>query len=197
MRLLTKDEEGRLKAHITSNPSLVGMGIALTMYTGIRVGELCALTWEDIDLERRTLTVRKTIQRIQNHDGGSKTKLIISEPKSEKSRRMIPLPECMTEMLRSFKAADGCFLLTGVDKPMEPRAMQYRFSRLLKKLDLPHIHYHALRHGFSTSAIELGFDIKTLSEILGHSSIELTMRLYVHSSFNRKRSCMDMFKWSK
>lgn len=195
VRLLTKDEESRLKAYITGNPSLVGMGIALTMYTGLRIGELCALTWENIDLESRTLTVKKTMQRIQNHEGGSKTKLIISEPKSEKSRRIIPIPECMIEMLRSFRADNNCFLLTGKDKPMEPRAMQYRFSRLLKKLELPHIHYHALRHGWASRAIELGFDVKTLSEILGHSSVELTMRLYVHSSFERKRACMDMFSW--
>lgn len=195
VRLLTKNEENRLKTYITDKPSLVGMGIALTMYTGLRVGELCALTWEDIDLENRTLTVKKTMQRIQNHKGGTKTKLIISEPKSEKSRRVIPIPECMIKMLRSFKADDNCFLLTGKDKPMEPRAMQYRFSRLLKKLDLPHIHYHALRHGWASRAIELGFDVKTLSEILGHSSVELTMRLYVHSSFERKRACMDMFSW--
>ena len=195
VRLLTRNEETRLKKYIIEKPSLVSMGIALTMYTGLRVGELCALKWEDIDLENRTLTVKKTMQRIQNNDGGSKTKLIISEPKSEKSRRMIPIPECMIEMLRSFKADDSCFLLTGKDKPMEPRAMQYRFQRLLKKLKLPHIHYHALRHGWASRAIELGFDVKTLSEILGHSSVELTLRLYVHSSFERKRACMDMFKW--
>lgn len=195
VRLLTKDEENKLKKYITDKPSLFGMGIALTMYTGLRIGELCALKWECIDLESRTLTVRKTIQRIQDHEGGSKTKLIITEPKSERSRRTIPIPKCMIEMLRSFKTDDGCYLLTGEEKPMEPRAMQYRFSRLLKKLELPHIHYHALRHGWASRAIELGFDVKTLSEILGHSGVELTLRLYVHSSFERKRACMDMFGW--
>lgn len=196
VRILTKDEERRLKRYISESPSLVGMGIALTMYTGLRIGELCAMQWSDIDLESRTLTVRKTIQRIQNNDGSGKTKLVITEPKSTRSRRTIPIPECMIGMLCRFKADDSSFLLTGCEKPMEPRALQYRFSRLLKKLGLPHIHYHALRHRFSTSAIELGFDVKTLSEILGHSSVELTMRLYVHSSFERKRACMDMFRWS-
>ncbi|MBR1749888.1 MAG: site-specific integrase [Ruminococcus sp.] len=196
VRILTKDEESSLKMYISESPSLVGMGIALTMYTGLRIGELCALQWSYIDLKNRTLTVRKTIQRIQNINGDSKTKLVITEPKSARSRRTIPIPECMIGMLRRFKADDSCFLLTGGDKPMEPRALQYRFARLLKKLSLPHIHYHALRHRFSTSAIELGFDVKTLSEILGHSSVELTMRLYVHSSFERKRVCMDLFRWS-
>ena len=196
VRILTKDEESRLKMHISEKPSLVCMGIALTMYTGLRIGELCALQWSDIDLESRTLTVRKTIQRIQNTNGLSKTKLVITEPKSARSRRTIPIPECITIMLSRFKSADDVFLLTGKNMPMEPRALQYRFTRLLKKLELPHIHYHALRHCFSTSAIGLGFDVKTLSEILGHSSVELTMRLYVHSSFERKRSCMDMFRWS-
>ena len=196
VRLLTNDEESRLKAYIADKPSLFGMGIALTMYTGLRIGELCALKLEDIDLEYRTLTVRKTIQRIPNHEGGSKTKLVITEPKSERSRRVIPIPECMIEMLRKCKTNNSCFLLTGTDKPMEPRAMQYRFSRFLKKLGLPHIHYHALRHGWASRAIELGFDVKTLSEILGHSSVELTLRLYVHSSFERKRACMDLFGWS-
>lgn len=196
VRLLSPEEESRLKAYITDNPSLVCMGIALTMYTGLRIGELCALQWSDIDLKNKTLTVRKTIQRIQSYDDNGKTKLVITEPKSARSRRTIPIPKCIMKMLRRFKSDDRAFLLTGTDKPMEPRALQYRFSRLLKKLGLPHIHYHALRHRFSTSAIELGFDVKTLSEILGHSSVELTMRLYVHSSFERKRACMDMFRWS-
>ena len=195
IRLLTRDEEKRLKDCISGSPSLVGMGIALTMYMGLRIGELCALQWSDIDLESRTLTVRKTIQRIQS-GGERRTALVITEPKSERSRRTIPIPECMMELLRRFRAEDGSFLLTDSCKPMEPRAMQYRFARLLRKLELPHIHFHALRHAFSSRAIELGFDVKTLSEILGHSSVELTMRLYVHSSFDRKRACMDLFSWS-
>ena len=196
VRLLSSDEESRLKAYISANTSPVCMGIALTMYTGLRIGELCALQWSDIDLKNRTLTVRKTIQRIQDQDSECKTRIVITEPKSVRSRRIIPISDCIIKMLRHFKADGRAFLLTGTDKPMEPRALQYRFSRLLKKLGLPHIHYHALRHRFSTLAIELGFDVKTLSEILGHSSVELTMRLYVHSSFERKKACMDLFKWS-
>ena len=197
IRLLTKDEENRLKSYISSTPSRFTLGIALTMYTGLRIGEICALQGRDIDIISCTLTVRHTIQRVQCSDDGAKTRLMITEPKSEKSRRVIPIPECLTALLRKFRTDESCFLLTGTDRPMEPRAMQYRFSRLLKKLGLPHIHYHALRHKFSTSAIELGFDVKTLSEILGHSSVELTMRLYVHSSFERKRACMDLFRWSE
>ena len=196
VRLLNGTEQKILKDHIHKNPSLTDLGIAVSLYMGLRIGELCALKWENIDLQKRTLTVRNTIQRISNTDGNSKTKLVITEPKSENSRRTIPIPACIMGMLKMFESSDENYVLSDRTAPIEPRTMQYRFTRILKDLGLPAVHFHSLRHSFSCAAIEAGFDVKTLSEILGHSSTELTLKLYVHSSLERKRACMELLKWS-
>ena len=196
VRLLTDEEQKRLKACITAAPDRTSVGIALALSTGLRIGEVCALRREDINLEKRILTVRHTIQRIRCHDGERRTKLVISGPKSEFSNREIPIPDFMTDMLKRFDDSDDIYLLTGKTKPMEPRSMQYKFARILKKLSLPSVHFHSLRHVFASNAVALGFDVKTLSELLGHSSVELTLNRYVHSDMNRKRICMDMLSWS-
>ena len=158
----------------------------------MRIGELCALRWENIDIEKRILTVSRTMQRIQNFDGSSKTKLIITEPKSQSSNRQIPIPECLVPMLTELKCKADSFVLTGIGKPIEPRTMQYRFKRILKNAGLSSYRFHSLRHSMASGAIELGFDIKTLSEILGHSSVQVTLDRYVHSSFEHKRKCMNL-----
>ena len=177
VRVLTVTEQTALKNHIKKKQSLTDLGIAISLYTGLRIGELCALQWQDIDLEKRTLTVSKTIQRIQTPNSKHRTKLIISAPKSERSRREIPIPNCLITMLKIHKADAHNYILSGKSTPMEPRTMQYRFSRKLEKLGLPKVHFHSLRHAFASRAIELGFDVKTLSELLGHSSVELTLNL--------------------
>lgn len=164
------------------------------MSTGIRIGELCALQWKDIDLEKRILTVRKTMQRIQCPTEISKTKLIITDPKSESSCRKIPIPDCVMVFLRKFKGESRNYVLTGADKPIEPRTMQYRFAKVLKNAKLPSVHFHALRHIFASSCIRLGFDVKALSELLGHSSVEITLNRYVHSSFEQKKEYMKRIK---
>lgn len=194
--LFSSRQQEQLKSYITENQNLTTLGIALSLYTGIRIGELCALQWADIDLEKRILTVRKTIQRIQCPTNQHRTKLVITEPKSHSSCREIPIPECLCGMLARFREKQHIYLLSGKTKPVEPRTMQYRFSRLLKNVNLPSVHYHTLRHVFATNCIALGFDVKTLSEILGHSSVELTLNRYVHSSIERKRSCMNLLSWS-
>ena len=196
VRLLDTAEQKKLEKYIHNNPDTTNLGIAISLYTGLRIGELCALKWEDIDLKKRVLSVRKTIQRVQMPDSNSKTRLLITEPKSEKSKRDIPIPKGLYYMLKKQEALDNYFLLTGTDRPIEPRTMQYRFAKILKNVNLPSVHFHSLRHLFATRAVALGFDIKTLSEILGHSSVELTLNRYVHSSFERKRSCMELMKWS-
>lgn len=161
------------------------------MTTGIRIGELCALQWKDIDLEKRILTVSKTMQRVQIQDGDKKTKLIVTEPKSESSRRKIPIPQGMALFLEKFKGKDSEYIVSGKEKPIEPRAMQYRFQKILKNVNLPSVHFHALRHIFASTCIKLGFDVKALSELLGHSTVELTLNRYVHSSFEQKIKYME------
>lgn len=193
VRILSEKEQNILVDHINNNSNHTTLGVAVSLYTGLRIGELCALKWSDIDLKKRILTVNRTIQRIQSFDGGKKTKVIITEPKSESSKRSIPIPDHLVKMLSKFKDNNEHYVMTGGINPLEPRNMQYRFAKLLKNVNLPSVHFHSLRHAFATKAVELGFDIKTLSEILGHSTVELTLNRYVHSSFDRKRMCMDLF----
>jgi integrase len=130
--LLDNAEQAKLQQYINHNQNKSTLGVALSISTGIRIGELCALQWKDIDLEKRILTVRKTMQRIQCPTEISKTKLIITDPKSESSRRRIPIPDCMVGFLNKFKEKSDKYVLTGSNKPIEPRTMQYRFAAILK-----------------------------------------------------------------
>lgn len=183
VQLLTAEEQKRLERYIAENHNLTTLGIALAKSTGLRIGELCALQWVDIDLEKRTITVRKTIQRIQSKKGSRRTKVIITDPKSESSCRVIPIPEFMIAFLREFQGNNEDFVISGMTKPVEPRVMQYRFAKILKNGNLPSVHFHSLRHNFASACIKLGFDVKALSEILGHSSVEITLNRYVHTIF--------------
>jgi len=196
VRVLTKDEQRRLSAYLNTNRNLVTLGIAISLYIGLRIGELCALQWEDIDIKNKTITVCKTIQRIQTMNGKRKTKVVITEPKSTNSNRTIPISDCLIPMITPFVGLPTAFILSGNSKPIEPRTMQNRFKRVLDNVKLPSINFHSLRHAFATGALEIGFDIKTLSEILGHSSVEVTLNRYIHSSMARKRVCMNMISWS-
>ncbi len=188
---MEKEEHHKLNQYVTKQHNHSNLGILLAMTTGIRIGELCALQWADIDLEKRILTVRKTIQRIQCQDGKSKTKLIITEPKSESSKREIPLPESIISYLSEFIGKSGQYVLSGDEKPVEPRTMQNRFARILRNVNLPSVHFHSLRHYFASDCIRLGFDVKSLSELLGHGSVEITLNRYVHSSLEQKREYMN------
>lgn len=191
IKLLNESEQNVLKQWIHSNDSLTAVGIALSFYMGVRIGELCALRWTDIDLKRKMIAIKHTLQRIQNPNGTSKTKLIFTEPKSITSIREIPIPRCIFPFLKSHQSGPEKYVLSGNDMPIEPRVMQYRFARILKKEHLPSVHFHALRHMFATNCIALGFDIKSLSEILGHASVEITLNRYVHASMKQKQKLMD------
>ena len=194
--VLHQTDQSALMAYLSDDLDLNALGIILSLHTGIRIGELCALQWMDIDLENRTITVSKTIQRIRNCDGKHKTKLVITEPKSQSSNRVIPIPDFLVTMLERFKDCAEKYVLSGKYSPVEPRTVQYRFASVLKKANLPSVHFHSLRHAFATNCVAVGFDVKTLSEILGHSSVEITLNRYVHSSLERKRACMNMVKWA-
>ena len=196
IQLLDEQEQQKLQQYIAENQNETTLGIALSMSTGIRIGELCALQWKDIDLEKRILTVSKTLQRIQCPTETARTKLIITEPKSESSKRNIPIPECVAEFLRKFRGNPSEYMLSGSEKPIESRTIQYRFSKILKNVNLPSVHFHALRHMFASRCVRLGFDVKALSEILGHSSVEITLNRYVHSSFEEKKNLMERLNFS-
>lgn len=191
MKLLSKSEQEKLCRFVLNKPDNTKLGILLSYYTGLRIGEVCGLKWCDIDLNKGIFKVRRTVQRIYVN---SSTKLTIDTPKSKSSVREIPLPKFLIEILRNFKSDDSAFILSGKENPTDPRTLQYRFKSLLKKADLPSINYHSLRHMFATNCIALGFDVKTLSEILGHATVETTLNRYVHSSMERKMTCMNLLK---
>lgn len=194
IKILSKQEQNLLNHFLFYNMNYEKLGIVLCLYTGLRIGEVCALQWKNINFTENTLTVESTLQRIQNPDSGSvtKTKIIISEPKSKSSLREIPLPDFLMKILDTMKCSPDSFILTGSKKRfLEPRNMQYYFSKALKICQIAPINFHALRHTFATRSIELGFEVKSLSEILGHTNINITLEKYVHSSFELKKENME------
>jgi len=196
--ILSVSEHAKLISYIQSNLTMSNVGVLLALYTGVRLGELCALSWDDIDFELGTLRITKTLQRIKNVDAiiSTKTKIVIGQPKSQKSIRTIPIPTFLLALLIQYKPIKSgfCFLLTGTAKYIEPRTYQTRYATLLKKANLRYVNFHILRHTFASMAIEVGFDMKSLSEILGHSSVRFTLDRYVHSSHAQKRNCMEKMK---
>ena len=176
-----------------NNLNLRNLGILLSLYTGIRIGELCGLKWKDIDFRNKTLSINKTVQRIKNTEKNSllKTKLIVDIPKTEHSIRTIPLPDFLIPILDSFKTNNENFIFTNSLTPKDPRAFEKYFSSVLEKCQIRNLNFHALRHTFATRAREAGIDIKVLSEILGHSSYHITQEIYVHISVDFKRESID------
>ena len=196
MRVLTPEEQEALVAILVHKMDRYKFGVLLSLYTGIRIGELCALQWGDFDENLTTLTVRKTMQRVKNMDtvSSNKTKIIITEPKSQCSIREIPLPPFLVEIAQSFQANQEAFVLSGtIGQYVEPRTMQNRFQTYVMQSGIAAANYHSLRHSFATRCIELSFDIKTLSIILGHSSVNITLNTYVHSSMELKKANMSKF----
>ena len=160
-------------------------GIILCLYSGLRIGELIALQWSDIDFAKGILTVSKSC-----HDG--KDGLIIDEPKTATSRRTIPLPKQLMPLVKMLKKrSDSDFVVSSHGKPVSVRSYQRSFELLLKKLDIPHRGFHSLRHTFATRAIECGMDVKTLSEILGHKNPTVTLNRYAHSLMEHKQDMMN------
>ena len=191
-KMLSETEFASLMSALKNNMTFTKLGILIAAFTGIRIGELCALKWSDIDFKNGVISIQNTVQRITNFDGQNSTKVVITSPKSQTSIRKIPVPQWLKRIMYTAKCAADSYILTGTTNYVEPRTMQYRFRSLLKKLNLPLINFHTLRHMFATRCISIGFDVKTLSEILGHSSVEITLNRYVHSSMERKRKCMQL-----
>lgn len=199
LRVLTEKEQTQLTQYLMRDLSSRNLGILLCLYTGLRIGELCALRWGNICLESSVVKVRQTLQRIQNQAAmeGKRTKIIITAPKSQNAVRDIPLPDFLLPVLREQRRAAGCYLLSGEEEQyVEPRNMQAHFKKVLEEAGIPYVNFHVLRHTFATRCVELGFDIKSLSEILGHANINITLNKYVHPSMSMKRSNMNKFsRW--
>lgn len=204
IRVFSEKEQKALTSVLLDKTDLFKLGVLICLYTGIRIGELSALRWENICIEEKTLKVRMTMQRIQNkeaidgeekrHDPNScKTKVVITEPKSKSSVRDIPIPDFLLELIEKLENNNqNAFFLSGDSiNFIEPRTMQNHFKKYVKQSGIEHANFHALRHTFATRCIEVGFEIKSLSEILGHSSVNITLNKYVHSSFTLKAINMN------
>ncbi|MCL1792354.1 MAG: site-specific integrase [Oscillospiraceae bacterium] len=193
MRVLSRQEQTSLENILKDGIDIHKLGILLCLYTGIRIGELCALQWKDISSGYDVLSVRQTLQRIKNINGdGTKTKIIIDIPKSQRSTRDVPIPKFLSPYLRNFVCeSNEYFLNTPKSIFTEPRTMQNHFAKNLKAANIAGANFHCLRHSFATRCIEAGVDIKSLSEMLGHANVNITLNCYVHSSFEQKREGMN------
>ncbi|MCD8103703.1 MAG: site-specific integrase [Lachnospiraceae bacterium] len=172
------------------------VGILLTAYSGIRIGELCALKWEDFDWANGTFHISKTISRINDVDGESdaKTHLVIGSPKTDCSNRTIPIPESVQKYFKDHAGDPSHYVLTGKDKFMEPRVYRARYARFLKRAGVKHHTFHTLRHTYATNCVEQGVNVKALSEILGHSDVSITLARYVHPSMELKKAQVNKLK---
>lgn len=194
IQVLEKEEQRKLETFLVKEMTVSKLGIYISLYTGLRLGEICALRWEDILLSEGIMRVRRTVQRIQNIEAehSPKTQLLVLPPKSRCSLREIPLPEFLLQKIKPFYLKEGGYVLTSNrDKPMEPRTYQDRFQKYLRQSGIRSIHFHALRHTFATRCVEAGFEIKSLSEILGHANVNITLSRYVHSSRSLKKANME------
>lgn len=195
LQVLSKEQQWMLTQYVYLNLTVKNAGVLLCLHTGLRIGELCALQWKDIDLEKRTITVSHTLQRIQVRDaeGNGETKIIITAPKSRSSARTIPLSSGIYPILKRLHPGNPeAYLLTGTEKPTEPRTYREYYVKLLEGLGMEHIHFHGLRHTFATRLIENGADYKTVSELLGHASVNITLNLYVHPQMEQKRKAVEL-----
>lgn len=198
IRVLSIEEQQALTNYLLTDMDSCKYGILLSLLTGLRIGELCALRWDHVFLDHRLLRVDASMQRMKNLDPNitSKTVVVIGAPKSQTSRRTIPLPDSVVSLGRRFCPADhGCFVLTGTEQYMEPRALQRRFAKYAKDCGLENVTVHTCRHTFATRCIEAGFEMKSLSEIMGHANTSITMNRYVHCSMDLKRKNMDKVRW--
>lgn len=192
-------EEEKLDMYLVSNLSGRNMGIMLSLYCGLRLGEVCGLQWSDFDLEHNLHHVNRTVQRIKKTGCEKGTKIWIGTPKSKSSVRSIPLPDFLLPSIRELSKGvpPDCFVLSKTFSPIDPRTYQYQFNRVLKICGIKKTKYHTLRHTFATNCVALGFDIKTLSEILGHSNVSITLNKYIHPSLEQKRIQMDYWNTIK
>lgn len=190
VKVLTKQEQKRLEQVIEAENKENDIGILICLYTGIRIGELCALKWENINLDRKIMTIDKTMYSVQSNDGKCKTKIILSSPKSVNSERDIPIAELLSEKLSKIQKSEG-FVINRNGKYIEPAVYSRRYKKLLEKAGIEYMMFHSTRHTFSVRARELGVDVQTLSEILGHSSVSTTLNFYEHSLPEHKHNQME------
>ena len=193
--VLSVNEEQRLLDYLAGNHDLYSLGVQICLFTGMRIGEVCALKWKDVDMESGIIRVRRTVHRVYVIDKGPKhSELTIDYPKTASSYRDIPIVTELSDILKE-SSSDGqdseSFVISGLRRPTEPQTMRYHYWRLVDTLGLSSRRFHGLRHTFATRCVESKCDYKTLSTILGHTNTSTTLNLYVHPGIEQKRKCVE------
>ena len=194
IEVLSRANQKRIMNYVQENFTLKNLGVYICLSTGIRIGEICALTWNDIDTENGVIAVRKTIQRVYIIENGKRhTELLFDTPKTKNSIRDIPMTKDLLKMLKPLKKIMNgqFFILTNDAKPTEPRTYRNYYKKMMQNLNIPDLKFHGLRHSFATRCIESNCDYKTVSVILGHSNISTTLNLYVHPNLEQKKKCIE------
>lgn len=189
LMILSLEEQKMLEASLLSNLDMTCAGIFISLHTGLRIGEICGLAWEDIDLDAMVIHVRHTVARVKMDE---RTTLILDTPKTKASKRDIPISSILFPVLKKLRCiSNSGFVITGTKEFMKPRTFEYRYHRILDAVGLVSVNYHSLRHTFATRCVEVGVDVKSLSEILGHGNVSVTLNTYVHSSLEMKRNQLE------
>lgn len=194
LQVLSIENQRKIMQYVVDNFSFRSLGVYISLCTGMRIGEVCALKWSDINLTSGTISINRTIERIYIIEEGKRhTQLVISTPKTKNSIREIPMDSELIKLIQPYKnkANDDRFVLTNETKPTEPRTYRNYYKQLLKQLNIPNLKFHGLRHSFATRCIESQCDYKTVSVLLGHANISTTLNLYVHPNLDQKRKCIN------
>lgn len=192
--VLCRTDQKRMMKYMTDNFSFRNLGVYICLSAGLRIGELCALKWENMDVSRGVIVVDKTIQRIYFIEGGERhTELMIDTPKSANSIREIPMTKELLRMVKPMRKVvnPSYYVLTNCSRPTEPRTYRNYYNKLMAEIGLPPLKFHGLRHSFATRCIEGRCDYKTVSVLLGHSNISTTLNLYVHPDIDQKKRCVE------
>lgn len=200
IEVLVRSDQRRIMEYVSTHFTFRNLGILICLSTGMRIGEICALKWSDIDTTEGVIRVSRTLQRIYtlHPDGTRYTELIESSPKTSNSLREIPLSRELKAKLKPLLKIvnKDYYVLTNEAKATEPRTYRAYYSSLMRELNIPRLKFHGLRHSFATRCIESGCDYKTVSSLLGHASINTTLNLYVHPNFDQKRRCIEQMSKS-
>lgn len=198
IEVLSRADQKKIMSYIQEHFTFRNLGVYICLSAGMRIGEVCALTWQDIDTDNGVISVNRTIQRIYViEEGNRRTELILDTPKTKNSIREIPISKDLLKILKPFKKIvnPSFFVLTNDAKPTEPRTYRSYYKNLMKELNMPELKFHGLRHSFATRCIESNCDYKTVSVLLGHSNISTTLNLYVHPNMEQKKKAIEqMFK---
>lgn len=193
-KTFTDEEQDLIVDAVTSNLSFKSFGILLSLSTGIRIGELCALRWNSFDNIQNVITIRNTLQRVYDCNVYPRTRIITGDPKTMNSVRNIPISRKLQDVINQLSDIDyNGYVLTNNSTFLEPRAFRRYYKNFLIEHNIKYLNFHCLRHSFATRLIQKGADYKCVSELLGHASINTTLNMYVHPNLKQKRNCMELF----